>query len=851
MIVGLPLILVIALDIFPRILSAKRKADLVHFGKTGSLKQRGHFHLAPFRYNRGDRARFHRADREHDKVVFWISNGKSRVNFLSGRSGTGKSSLLQAHVLPKLTETPHFWKVVSLHAGADALQDMCDALLKPGTLWQDPPTEISDPMLLLIRACEEAGRFPLLFVWDQFEEFLLQNSSQPQRLEQFEAFINQMEEHGPDNLRLLFVFRTDYLHSVLEMELPSLKAEDNWMEISPFLVEHARDFLMGSELGIPPQLMDHILHESFQIEETKGLVRPITLNMIGKVLEHSAKGSWARLAYDKGMLALQNEYLNNCLNRPGIRNYVAHILRPMLTEEGTKRPRSLAELVEESGSGEEIVRGCLLSLGNEGLVRQVDDGLWSISHDYVAKQLDLILRRWRQNLFRRLRTKLVYGSILVWALSLFVLFPMVRATVQSRCLQSLIALGGTVSDYEDGLAVRLARNPRLERAAMYLARLHNLKKVDLSQTNVIDLRPLSELPHLRALSLDGAANVDLSTLGLVQQLTELSLGNLPFKDIELLTGLKYLTSVDLEGTRVENLVALNQLTRLKRLSLKGTSVRSMRVEAVEVDFTELSLEALMSLQVTPSNVAFLTELASLKLEWLNLADTHVDRLEPLTALNRLTGLDLSGSEVKDAAPLAKLPLLEFLDLSRTGLMELGFLKSLDQLKNLSLAENKVKQLDHLSDLNQLTQLDLARTDVADLSPLNVPLLRELDLSYTYVGDLTPIATLQHLTKLKLAGSALDHLEPWPMLQQLEELDLSETEVVELSALAQATRLVRLDLSRTDVTDLKPLHGLTSLRILVLQDSQIPDNEVAALRAALPSLGVNVDLNRSMTTGTVD
>ncbi len=47
----------------------------------------------------------------------------------------------------------------------------------------------------------------------------------------------------------------------------------------------------------------------------------------------------------------------------------------------------------------------------------------------------------------------------------------------------------------------------------------------------------------------------------------------------------------------------------------------------------------------------------------------------------------------------------------------------------------------------------------------------------------------------------------------------------------------LDLSNTQVADLQPLKGLTSLEVLYLSKTQMADEEVAELEAALPQLHI--------------
>ena len=61
-----------------------------------------YFRIGP--YETEDQARFRRADNAHEDVLKWFRDSKKGILFLTGNSGTGKSSLLNAHVLPRLED---------------------------------------------------------------------------------------------------------------------------------------------------------------------------------------------------------------------------------------------------------------------------------------------------------------------------------------------------------------------------------------------------------------------------------------------------------------------------------------------------------------------------------------------------------------------------------------------------------------------------------------------------------------------------------------------------------------------------------------------------------------------------
>ena len=74
-------------------------------GIKGRLRDPGYFRLKPY----GEGELCNRADQADKRVLKWLREGKTNINYLTGFSGTGKSSLLQASVLPALrNSTPPY-----------------------------------------------------------------------------------------------------------------------------------------------------------------------------------------------------------------------------------------------------------------------------------------------------------------------------------------------------------------------------------------------------------------------------------------------------------------------------------------------------------------------------------------------------------------------------------------------------------------------------------------------------------------------------------------------------------------------------------------------------------------------
>ena len=123
---GLPLFAV-AFQLLVEWRAEHRRRALQRLAVQTGVEQLGYFRIGPYLNNAEDRVKFHRADRAHEKVLGWIERSASVTPlYLTGDSGSGKSSLLNAFVLPGLHERG--WIVVEARASQDPETALRNAL---------------------------------------------------------------------------------------------------------------------------------------------------------------------------------------------------------------------------------------------------------------------------------------------------------------------------------------------------------------------------------------------------------------------------------------------------------------------------------------------------------------------------------------------------------------------------------------------------------------------------------------------------------------------------------------------------------------------------------------------------
>jgi formylglycine-generating enzyme required for sulfatase activity len=356
-------------------------------------KQTGYFRIGPYQDTVEDRTKFSRPDRAEAKVLEWIKKSTQVPLYLTGDSGCGKSSLLNAFALPKLRELG--WTVVEVRA------------------WQDPQGRLRDELLKLPGArrskggksrrlremIEEAAKHApdrLLIVLDQFEEFVI--LATPERQQELAVFVADLQSRPVQNLAVLLVLRSDYQMLLEEVGLPSLRSGVNLLQLARFQLSAANEFMKRSGLGLQPDQLDRLLASATKLDDTPGLVRPITLNVIGYVL---ASGKKVAASLDAGDLV--RRYIKQTVEQPALRDRAPQMLEQMITEQGTKQPCSEQDLAAQAQLRPAEVRAILNGLCDAGLARPLDSAMakWELSHDFIAHAVVRFLGRRRGQVARR------------------------------------------------------------------------------------------------------------------------------------------------------------------------------------------------------------------------------------------------------------------------------------------------------------------------------------------------------------------------------------------------------------------------------------------------------------------
>ncbi|MEX2593262.1 MAG: leucine-rich repeat domain-containing protein [Anditalea sp.] len=306
-------------------------------------------------------------------------------------------------------------------------------------------------------------------------------------------------------------------------------------------------------------------------------------------------------------------------------------------------------------------------------------------------------------------------------------------------------------------------NPSIEE----LYTLLGADSLDLSGSEIINLRPILKFKKINHLAFNDTKIHDISPLSELRTLKSISGNNSGITNLEALVHLKSLESLTFKATNIASIAPLKRLENLLYLDIDETEVSKSEIqgllfalpEAIVVFRTEELKAWWDELDETWSNI--LTEQFNLDSDPSSkelhkitaspkvvIENSGIESLEPLLAFINLKDLDVHNAPLSDLSPVSQLELLQNLRISQAPIKELEPLSSLKELKTLNIANTGIDDLRPLADLSGLRSLDASGTNIKRLKGLEeLYELRELDIASTNVRSLRPIRDLVNLEKL--------------------------------------------------------------------------------------------------------
>ncbi len=318
-----------------------------------------------------------------------------RVTLVLGASGVGKTSLLNAGVIPRLraggarVAGARVFESPALELKLSALAASRSAATKEDVEGMPLPAALA----MLANADQ-----PLVLVIDQFEEFFT-HLGKGER-EDFASQLADAIHRGAPGVRFVFVMREDFLHHLLQYE-PDLSAlidgryvvrklDRNRARLA--IVKPAQEFGWHMPDDVAEAIIDDLIDDG---------IEPAQIQIVCTSLyqRHESTGGVSQADYDMagGAAGLLHDYLDTILSGLSVGEEDARrVLKDLVTISKTKSVVSAAEIAAEfalTGSAEPVVDlNILLSdLVAKRVIRPVhDEGgepLFELAHDLLAARV--------------------------------------------------------------------------------------------------------------------------------------------------------------------------------------------------------------------------------------------------------------------------------------------------------------------------------------------------------------------------------------------------------------------------------------------------------------------------------
>lgn len=341
--------------------------------------------LAPFQEE--DRERFYGRDNDVAALIGMVAQSQFRFGVLYGDSGTGKSSLLTAGVIPRLNEEGFL--PIYCRWYKDPLVGLIEECTKRSAT---EPRYGEAHINYLSRLCEEKGA-GLVIVCDQFEEFFVSFKSKRER-EPFVSFVEAVYLRTDLPVKFLFSIRADFLYlitSEFDRRIPEPLMSDRRYHLRLLAQEHAEEIIEKSaraaSLPLEPSLCHQVAVDLTNDEE----VLPSELQIVGSQVQRKCIYTLEAYRRAGGKDQLVHGFLEDAIQQAESREAAELVLRSLISDENTRVTLPLKEVTKRTQRDQGLVARTLRLFVDHRLIREIqEDEPWryEVMHEYLIPMIN-------------------------------------------------------------------------------------------------------------------------------------------------------------------------------------------------------------------------------------------------------------------------------------------------------------------------------------------------------------------------------------------------------------------------------------------------------------------------------
>ncbi|MDJ1173623.1 hypothetical protein [Roseofilum capinflatum] len=346
------------------------------------------------------------SNRQNDvqNLVYRISRSDYKITVIHGPSGVGKSSIVNAGLVPTLHRKTLGDQIpipVVMRVYSDWVVNLGKALQESLKPFQFSHSELSDytPKLYLQNLDEIAEQNGLtVLIFDQFEEFFFVCDRTEKRQEFYQFLEHCLHRSG---LKIIISIREDYLHHLLEIEQNislegigcNLLDKSNRYALGNFSRAHTFEVIKNLTRHTQFELDDDLI-EALVADLSVGTheVRPIELQIVGSQLQDLNITTLEQYRQVESKQKLVENFLNSVIEDCGQKNeyHARKAVYSFIDEDGNRPLKTKSEILVEMGSdlASETLTLILEIFCGSGLIYLIPEQpepRYQLIHDYLVE----------------------------------------------------------------------------------------------------------------------------------------------------------------------------------------------------------------------------------------------------------------------------------------------------------------------------------------------------------------------------------------------------------------------------------------------------------------------------------